>query len=121
MKEFEMNYKLNYDGTGKVSSIQNGNMSIPLADGNTDYQQFLEWNAKQTVPLDLNSTYFPPKTWDEIRAERDRLLAACDWTQVTDAVLTDAEKIAWATYRQKLRDIPQDFTNPDDVVFPEMP
>jgi len=48
-------YKLNYF-QGKVSSIQLGNMSIPLAEGNTDFQAFLEWNAQQATPLDLNST-----------------------------------------------------------------
>jgi len=63
----------------------------------------------------------PPTTWDDIRAERDRLLADCDWTQVADAPLTASEKQAWADYRQTLRDIPQDFATPDDVVWPEQP
>lgn len=107
--------------TGKIISIQNGNMSIPLAEDNTDYQQFLEWNAQQETPLDLESTIEIVPTWEEIRADRDRLLSLCDWTQVSDAVLTDDEKIAWATYRQALRNIPQDFENPDDVIFPEVP
>ena len=56
--------------------------------------------------------------WDRVRAERDRLLAASDWTQVADAPV-DAS--AWAVYRQQLRDIPQDFASPDDVVWPEQP
>lgn len=37
-----------------------------------------------------------------IRAERNALLAASDWTQVADAPVDAA---AWATYRQALRDI----------------
>ena len=56
--------------------------------------------------------------WDEVRAERDRLLAASDWTQLADAPVDAA---AWTTYRQQLRDIPQDFDSPDDVVWPEQP
>ena len=56
--------------------------------------------------------------WDEVRVERDRLLAACDWTQVADAPVDAA---AWAAYRQALRDIPQDFASADDVVWPEAP
>ena len=47
-----------------------------------------------------------------------RLLAASDWTQVADAPVDSA---AWAVYRQTLRDIPQDYTNPDDVVWPIPP
>jgi len=62
-----------------------------------------------------------PLTWGDIRAKRDRLLAACDWTQVADAPLTATEKQAWADYRQALRDIPQTFDSPDDVVWPETP
>lgn len=42
---------------GIVSGIKrlSDGASIPLAEGNTDYQAFLVWNAEQTVPLDLNS------------------------------------------------------------------
>jgi len=56
--------------------------------------------------------------WSAIKRVRNELLIACDWTQLPDAVLTVEEKEAWLIYRQKLRDIPQDFTSPDSVVFP---
>jgi hypothetical protein len=59
--------------------------------------------------------------WGRVRAERDRLLTACDWTQVADAPLTADEKQAWADYRQALRDVPQTFDSPEDVVWPEAP
>ena len=39
-----------------------------------------------------------------LRVERDKLLAACDWTQSRDLTLSnDAD---WKTYRQALRDLP---------------
>ena len=56
--------------------------------------------------------------WKAIRAERDRLLAASDWTQVSDAPVDAA---AWATYRQQLRDLPQNYILPSDVEWPEEP
>jgi len=56
--------------------------------------------------------------WDEVRRERDRLLAASDWTQVADAPVDTA---VWAAYRQALRDVPQDYASPDDVVWPTPP
>ena len=59
--------------------------------------------------------------WDRVRAERDRLLTASDFTQMPDAPLTAGEKEAWADYRQALRDVPQDFDTPDDVTWPETP
>jgi hypothetical protein len=53
--------------------------------------------------------------WIVIRAERNKLLAASDWTQLPDA---SADAAAWATYRQALRDITtQD--NPFSIVWPE--
>ena len=61
------------------------------------------------------------RAWAAVRAERDRLLTACDWTQVADAPLTADEKQAWADYRQALRDIPQTHDDPDDIVWPETP
>ena len=59
--------------------------------------------------------------WPAVRAERDRLLADCDWTQVADAPLTASVKQAWADYRQALRDIPQEQDDPDSIVWPETP
>jgi hypothetical protein len=55
--------------------------------------------------------------WIVIRAERNALLVASDWTQVADAPVDAA---AWAVYRQALRDIT---TQPDpfNVVWPAMP
>ena len=57
-------------------------------------------------------------TWDAIRAERARLLAASDWTQLADAPV---DKTAWATYRQSLRDITETFATPASVVWPVKP
>lgn len=55
--------------------------------------------------------------WDVIRAERNKLLADCDWTQLPD-VSVDAA--AWATYRQALRDVTGQ-ANPFAIVWPEGP
>jgi hypothetical protein len=61
--------------------------------------------------------------WILIREKRDWLLETSDYTHATDnptQLSTDAKKI-WATYRQSLRDLPADFTNPNDVVYPDVP
>ena len=42
---------------------------------------------------------------ENIRKERNQLLAECDWTQFTDTPLSVEKKAEWATYRQALRDI----------------
>jgi hypothetical protein len=55
--------------------------------------------------------------WNVIRVERNKLLADCDWTQLPDAPV---DAVAWATYRQTLRDITTQ-TNPFAIVWPESP
>jgi len=54
----------------------------------------------------------------EVRAERNYLLTKSDWTQVADAPV---DKEAWAEYRQKLRDIPQQTGFPTEVDWPVRP
>lgn len=53
----------------------------------------------------------------ELRAERDRLIAATDWWASSDLTMT-AEQLA---YRQALRDITETYTSLDDVVWPVKP
>jgi len=56
-----------------------------------------------------------------IRAQRDALLTACDWTQLPDSPLPAATKTAWATYRQDLRDITGQAGFPASVTWPVAP
>ena len=55
------------------------------------------------------------------RNVRNQLLKESDPTQLPDAPLTDADKIAWADYRQALRDVPQQAGFPDTIDWPVMP
>jgi hypothetical protein len=57
----------------------------------------------------------------QVRAERDARLTACDWTQLPDSPLTAAVKAAWATYRQALRDVPEQAGFPSAVEWPVEP
>ena len=54
----------------------------------------------------------------EVRAQRDALLADSDWTQVADA---PADAQAWADYRQELRDLPAQDGFPFDISWPAKP
>lgn len=60
-----------------------------------------------------------------IRPIRDRYLAECDWTQIADCRLTSKQKSEWATYRQALRELPNNLddtiTRHEDVPWPEQP
>lgn len=58
---------------------------------------------------------------DDIRRTRNVLLAESDFTQLQDVPLNDAEKAAWAAYRQDLRDITNQTEFPESVIFPIPP
>lgn len=55
----------------------------------------------------------------KVREQRIQLLKASDWTQIADYDL-GADREAWATYRQALRDL-ADAPNPFDVTWPLPP
>ena len=56
-----------------------------------------------------------------VRADRDRKLAACDWTVLTDSPLTTAKKTEWKTYRAALRDISAAEGFPHTMEWPTEP
>lgn len=63
----------------------------------------------------------PLITWEQIRSERNYLLALCDYTQIPDAELTPEKQLEWKTYRSELRRIPETYATPSDVVWPTPP
>jgi hypothetical protein len=56
-----------------------------------------------------------------VRSERNRLIAESDWTQLDDTPVTNAKKLEWASYRQALRDIPNQAGFPWYVQWPKKP
>ena len=81
-----------------------------------DYQLALSeaWQGEVTVEE-------VPETADEIRARRDRLLAATDWAVLPDSPLDAQSLEAVKTYRQALRDVPQQEHFPGAITWPQMP
>ena len=59
--------------------------------------------------------------WKKIRKERNQLLGESDYMILADAPVDETQKQEWTTYRQALRDIPQDYDSPDEVVYPDKP
>ena len=54
-----------------------------------------------------------------LRRDRNRLLAESDWTILPDSPIAD--KTAWQTYRQELRDITNGLTTVEQVEAVEFP
>lgn len=59
--------------------------------------------------------------WIILRNQRDALLMMSDRRMLWDSPLTDEQKQEWAVYRQALRDLPANTTNPLEPNWPEPP
>lgn len=58
------------------------------------------------------------QAWRDLRGARNNLLASCDWTVLSD---TPTSTAAWKAYRQALRDLPANTTDPLNPVWPTPP
>lgn len=85
---------------------------------------------KPGIPLDYPFT--PPSAeqqssiqieaaWVELRKVRTNALVESDWTQIRDATLSEEKANEWLAYRQALRDLPANTTDPKNPIWPEAP
>lgn len=105
-----VDYVIQDNSDGKDPFVAEWNLADPQPTQVELDQAWLDWQAGADDRL-----------WVEIRAERDEKLRGSDWTHISDTPLATGKKAEWATYRQSLRDIPQDFPDPNDVVWPAEP
>lgn len=92
-----------------------GPYEVPSFD--QEYQR-LFWDSKKLkyVVEDISDE----ELWSKVRAERNRLLAECDWTMAADAP-ESLNFHEWEMYRQRLRDITIFYEHPKDVQWPISP
>ena len=55
--------------------------------------------------------------WASVRRDRDRRIAETDYLALSDSTLSSTMK----TYRQSLRDVPEDNADPDNISWPTKP
>jgi len=75
----------------------------------------------ETTAAEQETAYKAMKDTEQaksVREQRTQLLKDCDWTQIADST---ADKTAWATYRQALRDITGQAGFPWTITWPNDP
>ena len=128
----EIQYITRVTNTSKYShaGVYNGFLTYPV-DSDADhvklvqetYYDYTQNKFMSRSPQPNNYyTWTSDKRWvlntemlmGEIRMQRLEKLGVCDWTQTADSPLTDEKKAEWVTYRQALRDVPQNLE--DDLI-----
>ncbi len=114
-------------------------IEAPIPGGIFDHTHY--WSGHSFAPLPpkpgpafiwTGSQWIDPRTpediqaeadalWADLRAKRDRLLAASDWTQLPTARLTDEQRSAWDQYRAALFDLPETTEDPAQPIWPIAP
>jgi hypothetical protein len=92
-----------------------------------EYGKWRRWNGVEWVFENLEETPITtaeptPPTAQDMRNRRNNLLSESDWTQFPDvpaSVVSQGE--AWRTYRQALRDVPQQGGFPTNINWPIKP
>ena len=79
-----------------------------------------EWAQEE---IDARKSRLTPMRWDSLRKERNDKLAESDAYVLPDrwSAYTSEQQTAWATYRQALRDLPQNTQDPFNPVWPTKP
>jgi len=83
-----------------------------IVDYNNEKQRLLDEDAERLRKIEEARDY-----WQELRDERNYLLEKTDWTQILDNNLTNNERELWTIYRNQLRNLPENITDPKILVL----
>ena len=109
-------------GDAKILNPTNGSYVIEVED---DFE-YIGFNVRhvdgEVVKEPEDDSMLPTKKdvdLDNLRRERNRLIADTDWTQNED--IPQQTRDIWKPYRQSLRDITEQYKNLEEAVFPTLP
>ena len=78
-------------------------------------------DAARAAEIAANEAGQPDRDFLSLRLERNILLTESDWTQYADSPLGDEAKAEWVTYRESLRDLPENTDDPANPTWPTPP
>lgn len=108
-----------------VPSSGSGVAFLPIDDEVDPKEWSVDLGTLSLIPRVTSDAELNEQNMAELRMLRDAKLAACDWRVVADSPLSEAQRSAWVTYRQALRDLPSTIQGPllslEDVVWPSEP
>ena len=121
--------RLNQLGDYMSSSPETGTVyNIKWSKNKVNCEEVLDIDGKSQSPKVYVKSHFKGDNtakdarlladkWTNIRRDRDRKLAETDYLALSDNTISGDMQI----YRQKLRDVPKDNSDPDDITWPAKP
>ena len=99
------------------SAARSGSFVVDTPSGNMKY--WVVNSSEKTVTFDKSASDAASlgTKWKSLRETRNRLLAQSDNLGLSDVTMSTA----WKTYRQALRDLPANTSDPGNVTWPSAP
>ena len=116
-------HAVHWDGSSGEIEYNDGKANLDITSIGIYSQAETTFNNEIQRRKDLDDEYLNSNTflWMKLRSERDNLLLSSDFTQLGDIGLSESKKTEWINYRQALRDLPANTSDPANPNWPTKP
>ena len=116
-------HAVHWDGSSGEIEYNDGKANLGITSIGIYSQAETTFNNEIQRRKDLDDEYLNSSTflWMKLRSERDNLLLSSDFTQLGDIGLSESKKTEWIDYRQALRDLPANTSDPANPTWPTKP
>ena len=119
-------WAIQWDTETSKGTVEKNDLSITEITSLGDYQSCVtEWDTKKAEidakEADENAPLTDEEKLQKFKNKRVGLLRNSDWTQLPDNQLSDSKVAEWKVYRQQLRDLPANTSDPENPTWPTQP
>ena len=116
-------HAVHWDGSSGEIEYNDGKANLDITSIGIYSQAETTFNNEIQRRKDLDDEYLNSSTflWMKLRSERDNLLLSSDFTQLGDIGLSESKKTEGINYRQALRDLPANTSDPANPNWPTKP
>ena len=116
-------HAVHWDGSSGEIEYNDGKANLDITSIGIYSQAETTFDNEIQRKKDLDDEYLNSSTflWMKLRSERDNLLLSSDFTQLGDIGLSESKKTEWVNYRQALRDLPANTSDPANPTWPTKP
>ena len=116
-------HAVHWDGSSGEIEYNDGKANLDITSIGIYSQAETTFDNEIQRKKDLDDEYLNSSTflWMKLRSERDNLLLSSDFTQLGDIGLSESKKTEWINYRQSLRDLPTNTSDPANPTWPTKP